>query len=640
MAMFSALQTQSTDTASRNILLEQVGLNLYRENAFRITGLPVDASTKEIARHADKLKIMEELGQGVAAHPSAFALNPPPSMDQIREASRRLRDPEKRLIDEFFWFWPATIGNSASDPAMQALSRGDPASAFALWKETESNLETGFTATHNIAVMCHLMAVEWTLYQTTVPVDPGQGQETLTYWREALTSWKKIARSEPFWDAVEARIRAVDDLRLTIGFAKEMRECFLDALSSINAEAALEFAEQQQLELARTHVNFARGTQHDPAKFTKTAQRVLAPALTRTKQQIQSARQRAGTDPSEALIAGHELLGLARETLSLIQVFFGEVSEVHQELSDEVASVCNQLVNAYYNATRDSKACLAMLQTILPLVISPELRQQIERGIVGAELEPVYVVLKEIQDSNEIPSARLRRIHSQILTVLAELRPRIADSQAYIELCDAVAVVLRGISLAAWNEHQDRATAVSANNLALRHVRDNNIRQHLTNDTKVLSQMAAQRRANLVARLGCWGPIGIIVVLAVIGSFTSKQTSPSSSSTSYTQPSSTNSSQSGTYHIPSYRTAELNRDQQSIEAAKNQLQHLDWQLESLREEIEQDKLFLDNASQERVNAYNVKVDRYNSLLRDERSKAQAVNQMVDDYNGKLSRYSQ
>src|ERR1700740_944528 len=61
--MSSALPPQSPDTASRNILLEQVGLNLYRENAFRVTGLAVDASTKEIARHADKLKIMEELGQ-------------------------------------------------------------------------------------------------------------------------------------------------------------------------------------------------------------------------------------------------------------------------------------------------------------------------------------------------------------------------------------------------------------------------------------------------------------------------------------------------------------------------------------------------------------------------------------------------
>ena len=54
-------------------LLEAANLNIYRENPFRITGLPVDATAKEIARHADKLKQMEELGYGGKANTAAFA---------------------------------------------------------------------------------------------------------------------------------------------------------------------------------------------------------------------------------------------------------------------------------------------------------------------------------------------------------------------------------------------------------------------------------------------------------------------------------------------------------------------------------------------------------------------------------------
>ncbi len=77
--------------------------HLPRES-IRITGLPVDATAKEIARHADKLKQMEELGYGAKANTAAFALDPPPSIDQIREAMQRLKEPERRLIDEFFWF--------------------------------------------------------------------------------------------------------------------------------------------------------------------------------------------------------------------------------------------------------------------------------------------------------------------------------------------------------------------------------------------------------------------------------------------------------------------------------------------------------------------------------------------------------
>jgi hypothetical protein len=58
-------------------LISAAHLNIYRENAFRITGLPVDATPKEIIRHADKLKMMEELGRGQDANGSAFALDPP-----------------------------------------------------------------------------------------------------------------------------------------------------------------------------------------------------------------------------------------------------------------------------------------------------------------------------------------------------------------------------------------------------------------------------------------------------------------------------------------------------------------------------------------------------------------------------------
>src|SRR5271166_320040 len=102
-------------------LIEVAQLDLYRRNPFRITGLVVNASAKAISKHADRLKMMAELGQGQGANPAAFALDPPPSVDQIREAMQRLKDPEARVIDEFFWFWPESYGGEGEDPAIQAI---------------------------------------------------------------------------------------------------------------------------------------------------------------------------------------------------------------------------------------------------------------------------------------------------------------------------------------------------------------------------------------------------------------------------------------------------------------------------------------------------------------------------------------
>src|ERR1700693_3155112 len=91
-------------------LLDAATIVIFRNNAFRITGLPVDATTREIRKQGDKLKMMEELGQGQAMHASVFAIRPPPTVYQIRDALRRLEDPETRLVEEFFWFWPQQFG--------------------------------------------------------------------------------------------------------------------------------------------------------------------------------------------------------------------------------------------------------------------------------------------------------------------------------------------------------------------------------------------------------------------------------------------------------------------------------------------------------------------------------------------------
>ena len=54
-----------------------------------------------------------------------LSIKPPPSLDEIREAMQRLRDPEKRLVAEFLcflWFWPEGFGQSKSDTAIETLA--------------------------------------------------------------------------------------------------------------------------------------------------------------------------------------------------------------------------------------------------------------------------------------------------------------------------------------------------------------------------------------------------------------------------------------------------------------------------------------------------------------------------------------
>jgi len=87
-----------------------------RGNAFRVLGLPLKASDREIARRVQEIELSLKFGGSINADIDALALDPPPSIDQIREASQRLKDPATRFLDEFFVILADQLYMSAGEP--------------------------------------------------------------------------------------------------------------------------------------------------------------------------------------------------------------------------------------------------------------------------------------------------------------------------------------------------------------------------------------------------------------------------------------------------------------------------------------------------------------------------------------------
>lgn len=347
-------------------LLDAANKDLFRKNAFRITGLSVDATAREVARHADKLKMLAELGQGQQTQNAAFQITPPPGLDEIRDAIQNLKDPEKRLIDEFFWFWPEEFGRSQSDSAIQSLTNGDSETAAKIWSAKEEHSQDGITAKHNLALIYHITALDWENYAIEHEIDGARQKKITDYWKGASKRWHQLATDERFWELVTARIRQLDEPNLPTGFARQMRLTLLDALDKIHAELAVAFAEAGKIELARLHIRFMRDTSQGDGNLEKTAELVLTPARNRLREQIRQAKGRADKNPHDAANAARELLEQARQTLTLFDLFFGKESNQRNDLFDDVASLCNQLPIAYHKATGDDKTCLEILKPCSP----------------------------------------------------------------------------------------------------------------------------------------------------------------------------------------------------------------------------------------------------------------------------------
>ena len=662
-------------------LIDAATKDLFRKNAFRITGLPVDATAREEAKHNDKIKQLAELGKDPHTQDAAFPIKPPPGLDEIREAIQKLNDPQKRLIDEFFWFWPQEHGQSKSDPAIQALAKGDSKTAIEIWNGKEESTTDDVVASHNLALVYHIIALDWENYSVKNEVESERRQKITNYWKGAFKRWERLVNDEQFWDKVTTRIRQLNEPNLQPGFARQMRASLPEALDKINAELAVAFAESGKIETARLHIRLMRETRQGHDNVEKVAESVLSPARNRIKEQIQRAKQSAQENPAAAHETARILIEHAHPLIEVFDLFFGEQEHFQKELFDEVATTAVNCLIAYQRKTGDNEMFVKLLERALPLAESIEVRRRIEENIGigkgnlrGKELDSVYAYLKSIQDSKESPSARLSRFNRDVVATITKVAGISGFSQNYgylsatteefKELFDSAAIVLRGISLDAWNNHQDRQTAVAANELAILHATSPELKQRLAEDKATLQQQSTHhldgsgwQRTNAKEKSSSVNPgmvflviVGILVVWGVIGSCNSTNdsqtpsapayTPPAPSAPAYTPPAASDGGSSGgnVYRVPSDVSSALDREKAGIEADRAVLKQLDDQLDSLGRKIESDRIYLDKTSQDDVDAFNAKVDRYNTLSQQDKAATAAFNVRVDNYNAKLRQY--
>jgi hypothetical protein len=470
-------------------LLEAGNIDLYCRNAFRITGLAVNASQKTIAKHAERLKLMEELGRGQIANTPSFNLNPSPSVDRIREAIQRLKDPGLRIIDEFFWFWSEGYAEGREDAAIQAILQGASEQAYELWAQREDDPGAGHVASHNIAVMFQMIALDWTRYQLAEEIGEEVQGKIRAYWHESLSRWKRIISDERIWDAVGARIRFLADARLGTGLEQRLKGSLPLTLAKINAEAAFRFAEQGSVDLARVHLGLIRDSIPQSGIATKAIDRVLSPIIERIRQYIKTAAEQSGADPKNANQAVQRLIENSAPLLPVFELFYGRQAYQTAELFDDVAATSLNCLLSFKAETGDNATFRNILETSIPFAAGPEVLQLIEQNLRWSALEPLFTRLRTIQDSTEPPRVRFERINSELMPELILLAEQHSDDPGYLtEFSNALAITLRGLSVDAYNNAQDFQSAVYAIRIASKLAYDPEIRKRIEEDQKVAEE--------------------------------------------------------------------------------------------------------------------------------------------------------
>ncbi|HEX2133601.1 MAG TPA: hypothetical protein VHH15_18815 [Actinophytocola sp.] len=176
---------------SRGVDLAAVaGPDLYARNAFRLSGLPVDASARQVRRRTDEVEAAQRLDTDLDN-----------DLDAVRDALHRLRDPVRRIVDELFWLWPETVGE-------------DGVSA----------------ARHNRAVRAHRDALE-------APADDPHG--LVDQWLTVYETWREVIDDDLCWRYLADRVAVLGDPRLRPSVVERLRRGMPGLLLGVHARVAV-----------------------------------------------------------------------------------------------------------------------------------------------------------------------------------------------------------------------------------------------------------------------------------------------------------------------------------------------------------------------------------------------------------------
>jgi hypothetical protein len=652
---------------------------LFVRNAFRVAGLAVDASPREITQQVSALKLRHRLGAAADPKPDALSGEMPATLKQLRDAEHRLRCPEHRLIDEIFWFWPIAESGSKSDAALHAVAAGDYATAEKIWKNFVSHPKQGIVAVHNLAVRWQLTALRLENRWKAIESDDKARETLFKCWRYALTRWDRLLGDYRLWAHIEQRIRALFDPRVSPNLARQLRAALPSALASINAALTLAHAEADEPSLVAMHVRLIRDGQLilPAGQYSKMvverATKYLRQRL-RTPMRCQEAEPHRDLDEARQLV--HKLATYDR----LFAMLGCAEARAVLDLIDEGLQVCVVSAVASNKLTDDNVGFLDLLKNALRLAKGSRMRTLVQRNLdVGRQvvLVPLNRALAAVNGRAESPARRYARFGHDVLPVLTAI---VADlplsEECRSAAADAAARVLRTISIDAWTKARDADTASAALNGARKYAIGDSLQSQLYEDfsilTEILSEQGApERKRPFSGAAWCAGALTLCTLAVILTVHLSKSVPQNSGTASSTvapsiraipdtpePPAAYSNSNAAVatgqiYRVPNYAAAEPDGDQRVTVEQKQAAQQLEAQYrdalsvfheqeleandleQQLREQstqIDSERLLVDNSDPSSLEDVHSKIDYYNSLVSRARTAQAATNALVEPLN--------
>ncbi len=378
------------------LLLASLTPAVFEMNAFRVLGVPVTATAREIEREVERAQMQAEFGDGGAlpkgaTHSGPASLRRAANADEWREARQRLTQPEQRIVDEFLWFWPLRPADGATDVALGRLGEGDLQSAIDLWQSALSDPVVASAARHNLAIAWFAHALDAGL-PTTPPPLPGTaaredanataGDRINRWWAASVVHWRETLADEEVWSRVSERIRQLDDPQLTTGFGRRLREGLPQALIRLHAQLGLDRVEDGAAPAAaEAQARWIESYHFAEGVVIGTLEEFLAPLKTRLENACNTLLTDSETTPANGVANARRLLAEHTQAVSVVDAFLPPENLFRMRVHDRLALSASGCLAEEINPSRQWDRWIEFMPSLLGLAVGEVARTKLKENL-------------------------------------------------------------------------------------------------------------------------------------------------------------------------------------------------------------------------------------------------------------------
>jgi hypothetical protein len=301
-------------------------MEFIHKNPFRILGLPVTASEREISKRVSDLEMYLEMGKPVYYDMDFPALSPiERSLESVSQAVNQIESDKSRLYYSTFWFWN---NNTTDELALDVLKEGKIDTAIRLMEKLLSSgngEEKSFSTAKNLSVL--YMALSF---------------KNNSFLLDKFSSSLKFANiifNDKYFSMFADQIPG----RLSLVEKNAVIEFFVDDISKhitpfLNKEKGVSLKQ-----LIASFSFISEETRN------KVANRFISVHLQTIENAIKLSENERKSSPETAHITAKKLFDSVRHPLASIQDAVGKEDYVFQAISDKLAIEIDYCSTEYYN---------------------------------------------------------------------------------------------------------------------------------------------------------------------------------------------------------------------------------------------------------------------------------------------------